>query len=358
MKLNLPRWFYIILVILGVALILIPVILTLPSFSGISFDDGDGVIGAVVGGTTAPVLGFFGVALTFLAFWVQYQANQQLRKDVTHDRFETRFYEMLRLHRDNVYEMELEGAKGRQVFRVMYEELRFIYDAINELYDYWHQERNRPTVMPTKERVMKMAYHIFFRGIDNFPIDKDEMVFGVAVRHINNKLEIYEKPDDGLNQLWKHDLVNGEEIIWSKEYRPFKSHSSILGHYFRHLYQLVRFILEQKFDDNTNIDKKIKKSYLKTVRAQLSDDEQALIYFNSFWGPGKLWWGDKSLPFVNKEGQPPSYFLDWGIIKNLPGYLVFDEELKPSKIFQEKMLKRGVPANELKRRIENVLDYR
>jgi len=66
-------------------------------------------------------------------------------------------------------------------------------------------------------------------------------------------------------------------------YVPFEGHQSRLGHYYRHLYQMVGYVDQQTID----IDKY---EYVKTIRAQLSTHEEALLLINSLTPVGKDWW--------------------------------------------------------------------
>src|SRR5690606_7564523 len=80
-----------------------------------------GSLGDALGGTTAPILASLAIVVTFLAFWIQYEANQEIRKDIRFDRFENKFYELLRLHQNNVETMEIANRfHGRKVFVKMY----------------------------------------------------------------------------------------------------------------------------------------------------------------------------------------------------------------------------------------------
>jgi len=67
------------------------------------------------------------------------------------------------------------------------------------------------------------------------------------------------------------------------DYTPFEGHQSRLGHYYRHLYQMTRYVDEQSIDIN-------KYEYVKTIRAQLSTHEQALLLLNSLTPVGQDWW--------------------------------------------------------------------
>ncbi|MDZ7646712.1 MAG: hypothetical protein U5K54_05745 [Cytophagales bacterium] len=87
-----------------------------------------GAAGDSINGLSAPILALMVVIVTFLAFWVQFEANQQIRKDIKLDRFETKFYELLRLHQHNVGDIDIDSKfNGRKAFVRMYYEIRFIY---------------------------------------------------------------------------------------------------------------------------------------------------------------------------------------------------------------------------------------
>ena len=87
------------------------------------------------------------------------------------------------------------------------------------------------------------------------------------------------------------------------KYIPFSGHNSRLGHYFRHLYQTVKYVVEQ---DNEVI--KDKYGYIKIIRAQLSNYEQVLLYYNAISVFGKPWLDE-------------GYLKDWRMIKNIPLYV-------------------------------------
>ncbi len=61
---------------------------------------------------------------------------------------------------------------------------------------------------------------------------------------------------------------------------------SILSHYIRNLYQIVKFIEEQ---DEKVISYEEKFQYASTLRSQLSNHEQLLLYYNSLSVLGKPW---------------------------------------------------------------------
>src|SRR5689334_2180187 len=104
---------------------------TTRSFRNIDFNK-TGPIGDTIGGIMGPFIAIAAAILTFLAFWVQYQANIQQREQFLlsltkqkeessaqekiwrTERFENRFYELLKLHRANVDEMNIANKlRGR-----------------------------------------------------------------------------------------------------------------------------------------------------------------------------------------------------------------------------------------------------
>jgi hypothetical protein len=68
-------------------------------------------------------------------------------------------------------------------------------------------------------------------------------------------------------------------------YKPFEGHQSRLGHYYRHLYQMVSYVNRQSNELGIKKDE-----HIKTIRAQLSTHEQALLLINSLTPIGRNWW--------------------------------------------------------------------
>lgn len=59
----------------------------------------------------------------------------------------------------------------------------------------------------------------------------------------------------------------------------YKEKQAVIGHYFRNLYNIVRFVDESQVED--------KKLYIRLVRAQLSVFELSLLFYNCLSPPGK-----------------------------------------------------------------------
>ena len=247
-----------------------------------------GAIGDTLGGTTGPIIGITAAALTFFAFWVQYIANQQQQEDLKVERFENKFYEMLRLHRDNVEQININNnVSGRKTFSRLFNELRFIY-----FYCFHYIKKLQPNYTISDDKIYNISYLIFFYGVGqvstkliNDILDEEtKPIFNKLVGCIESTQQLYRKGHKNLTL--KVESNKGIDIRFYYDYIPFQGHLGNLGHYMRHLYQLVMFI--EKVPMVKDHDK-LKKDYITIVRSQLSDYEQALLYYNALSILGKPW---------------------------------------------------------------------
>lgn len=118
-----------------------------------------------------------------------------------------------------------------------------------------------------------------------------------------------------------------EEIVWNytnKFIKYYGGHQYRLGHYFRHFYQAVNFVDEQR-----GLSYKKKYRYVKTLRAQLSTYEQALLFLNSLSSIGNIWelipnYKPSWIPRVNSRRKKNKQLITkYNLIKNLPGETLY-----------------------------------
>ena len=106
--------------------------------------------------------------------------------------------------------------------------------------------------------------------------------------------------------------------------------SSHLGHYFRHLMMMVKYV-----DSNYLINENKRYEYVKMIRAQMFDYEQVLLYYNSISLLGKQWIYRAS--DYDDEGKfVYSLLIKYRLIKNIPhffNYFYFD----PRVYFKEEL---------------------
>lgn len=256
-----------------------------------------GEIGDTIGGLMSPFINLAAVIVTGLAFYMQYRANKlqvqifndqikQTEIQFKHEQlyqeklnkmqqFESQFFEMLRLHKANVDELNITSVVNgkqvakRQAFVTMADEFRTFLSYIN--YDHL------PFIQEYKH-----AYDIFFWGWSSDYIDIDS-----------------------LSHSWAGIIDGPNETDYAHriDFREYKGYSSSLGHYFRHLFLMVKFVA---YNDAIT-DYEIKMKYLKILRAQLSNHEQILLFYN-WLSPdyGGAW-----------ENEEHRFFTEYKIIHNL-----------------------------------------
>lgn len=256
-----------------------------------------GQIGDTIGGLMSPFINLSAVIVTGLAFYMQYRANklqvdiftdqikqtekqfkkEQLYKEKQNriQQFESQFFEMLRLHKENVDELTITSVVNekqvskRQAFVTMADEFKTFLSYINfDHLPFIHE--------------YKHAYDIFFWGWNRDYIDIDSLSHSWS--------GIIEGPNDA---DYSHRI----------DFREYKGYSSSLGHYFRHLFLMVKFVAYS--DAITDYNSKMK--YLKILRAQLSNHEQILLFYN--WlstDYGGAW-----------ENEENRFFTEYKIIHNL-----------------------------------------
>ncbi len=325
-KRTFDRQFWIIF-ILFIAFLLItlsfPYLFSHNYWFNINFSD-TGQIGDTIGGILSPFIAILAAILTFLAFWVQFKANEQQKTDLKIERFENKFYELLRLHKSNINEIELnETIKGREAFIDMFYELQTAYEVCNYYYDDLKKDFS-------KKEIMNLSYNIFFFGIGenseksyyNKLNDNEKIVFEKVIHSLDLLQITYIESNKNIKVHQNNNTIpiidtDGKEIC-KKEFRhlPFNGHSSKLGHYYRHLFQTINFITKQKL-----LSEKEKYEYVKTLRSQLSNFEQLMIYYNSV-----SWFEDAWKEFIVK----------YKILKNLPVPMA-DFYISPTELYQEEI---------------------
>jgi len=302
-----------------------------------------GPIGDTFGGILGPFVALLAAIITFFAFWVQYKANEQQRKDIALERFESRYYEMLRLHRANVEEMNIaDKVKGRKCFIHMFYELEFCYKSVEKAYNNASNE-DKANFKYKEINLMSFSYKIFFYGTGVHSEKHFIEYLSAAELHLYKTLKdgIFKEVQGGylttmqgqnVPRYHSHPISgNADSKSHSVEfyYYPLDGHINRLGHYYRLLFQTVSYITSNK-----NLTSEEKYNYIKTLRAQLSNFEQLLLYYNA------LAWFDEEWRL---------FFTEYRFIKNLPLPLA-DFHERPEKHFEKEigeLRKRGIEMFEL-----------
>lgn len=333
------RVIFITTLLLMVSFLSLPYFFTTRSWFNIDFSK-TGNIGDTIGGITAPFIAIVASILTFLAFWIQYKANEQQKIDLKIERFENKFYNLIDIHRSNVNDLSIGvSTKGRKAFVSLFNELKFTFLCVTNCYNKLYKPKH-PDFVIDESNLYNISYLIFFFGVGP---NSNKVVIDL----------IGENYEDFFNQLVK--FIEDKKKEWDNKktvilpfkdtffelkikYKPCGGHSSKLSHYVRNLFQIVKFLHEQ---DEKIIPYERKFEYARTLRSQLSTYEQLLIYYNSLSIMGSPWIDEKLIE-------------DYCIIKSIP-IPIADFYIKPQEKFKNEKNEKGhflFEWNEIKERVK------
>ena len=309
-------------------ILLLPYFLTRPNFLGFDFSE-TGPIGDTIGGIIGPFIAIIAAVLTFLAFWVQYQANEQLRKDIRIDRLENRILEMINLHKQNLNELSITNysgktKSGRSIFPYMFYEFKRIYLTL------YKNEKSENDNFTVRKKQLDISYTIFFIGICN---EMKEHLIGKLKKNLDDEeitavIELLEQIQSG-DFTHAMDLPGYDFYKEKFEYQQINGYANSLGNYYRHLFQMVKYIDEYPADILSNTEKY---NYVKTIRAQLSDYEQLLLFYSALSSYGEAWL---------KNG----YLIKYKLIKNMP-FPLADFGITPKEIFNKELAEAETKGEE------------
>ena len=279
--------------------ILIHLVLLASDYHGDHIDaDKAAKFGSFIGGYFGTILLIFSVALIGATY-----RNQKATNEIT--TFDSRFFELLGFHRENVSEIGIgSDMTGRRVFVSLIREFRDVLQIVNDkcvslALNYKSEER------------IDLAYLAFYYGVG----PNSTRMLKAAVAHHEKKLteavitqmecnwEEHRKLSQKINdsavpEKEREQLKLERNRISRISYRPFDGHQSRLGHYYRHLFNLIKYV-DKHAPTGANIE------YADMVRAQLTNHEQALLCLNSLSNVGRTW---RSLKYLET----------YSLIKNIP----------------------------------------
>lgn len=262
-----------------------------------------GQIGDTIGGTTGPFIALLAGFITFIAFWAQFKANVQVQQQFKIQQFESQYFEMIRLHKENISEMKITGysylrsttrntcdtfsetitetqiervVEGRKTFVSMVKELNACMSFCKQI--------GNPLNVPN-EVILEVSYKFFFFGSFSSLVQKKGYETFIKECRLNLKKIRNEHKETfgGKNEF----LLGSDKIDLHIKYAPFTGHESRLAHYYRHLFSTVKFVVKKEKENLFNYSQS--REYLKILRAQMSNDEQILLYHNYISGIGEDW---------------------------------------------------------------------
>jgi hypothetical protein len=194
------------------------------------------------------------------------------------------FYRMLEFHNDMVNQLSVahinttkpERSNGRRAFVVFKLQIHHLLGLIKDLNTGEKWDLNQ-------DQILRIVYMIFYYGIDGQWIEflqdkiKENIDFNIILNQVSKKEE-----DENL--------------------KLGRTNQTSLSAYFRNMYNLIKLV-----DNDKYLSKQEKKSLITIYRAQLSNPELYVLFFNLRSDFGKKW---------NDKGYVETYEL----LKNIPKY--------------------------------------
>ncbi|WP_173468097.1 putative phage abortive infection protein [Fibrobacter succinogenes] len=351
------------LLFLVIAFYALSVASTFSDFSS-EFYQASANISATLYNSMSPFIAIVAALLTFMAFWMQYNANQEMlknydeqKKNSERQEIEHQFYEMLRIHKENVKELKwdqwsvsessnpnfisenesfLEGKfyfnnkyafkqiTGRKVFFYHEFEYCFIEYCLREAFDIVRKTEGLNYNIERLEDyvgIVKISYSVFYEGQSYIKtLFKGYTLF---FKRCDNNLDEIEKEYDAnkridfgrfkipqnLNTKNDHVYLYFYFLLWryKKNFSSFSSKSNMdrlllgsdlcNGHIYdlNHYYRHLYQMVKIIANYNNEIVKKDeKRKYLRMLRAQLTGKEQLMLFYNWLAGYGCDWENNKN----------------------------------------------------------------
>lgn len=282
-----------------------------------------------IGDFIAGVLGTaFSFAATLLVVVTLLEQNRQNQRNL----FVQSYYEMLHVHSDNVRQMTLHVSpnvvyRGREVFSQLIKNYNTIYDTVErciqhiingglrgqslekEKIDYLSDSIKR------EKLTMRLAYGYFFYGSESYKLqscneDAIEKTIEESVLSIGRTNQFY---------------TEGCHVV--------------LGHYFRHMFQMIQYVINATF-----LSEEERYIFAKQLRAQMDDEEQLLLYYDAMADCGKAWLNNSARNGDVKKISQMCPLTRFRMIKNIPASTIIkglDPKIQFAKeieIFKKKNL--------------------
>lgn len=314
-------------IIVGIAIIIVSILILALLFDGFTFWKGStdyvitSYIGAFVGGTLGSLFALLNAYLLYKTLGTQSKFNKQTTQNYTKESFISRYYELLHIHDEIVNQFCIGKDEGRQVFKVLFDEFRLIFECV-EKYLSEITQWNPASLSDGSEE--KKIYK-FVKSIDirDYNYEKFKIVYSYGYFFYGcmnfSMCEGIEEPEELLN----HHLAHNVKCKLDKKI-PDDGRNYLLGHYFRQLYMCVRYI-----DDTELLSESEKYALVKMLRTQMSDYEQILLYYNSLSPMGYVW----QKPLGETIPSQMSLLCKYRMIKNVPHFFYY-VGISPAEYFK------------------------
>lgn len=337
---SFPTGLWLLMLIVFLAILGLPALLIRPGL--LDFTE-TGQIGDTIGGIMGPFIAIVAAFLTFFAFWAQFLANNELINENRRNHFENRFYKMLDIHLESVANLNTRFAEEKDkpvnsCFQSWCEEIMNMY---NTLYIEGDLGGFVDLVKKKYKNDPDMTEYVdFLTHIQESRDEYERVFFEITYSYFFSKeFSTLKHGDNKQTQYTIQFATTFSTYLIEKNILKLDGNAKneILGRYYRHLFQIVRYVDEQP--DNLYEDKDWKSGVLSILRSQMSDYEQLLLYYNAQSSLGHAW-------------DEKHYIEKYRLIKNIPfsdifacaglaPFVKYQETIKAVEAKGEKFFERG-----------------
>jgi len=268
--------------------------------------DVTGQVGDFIGGVIGTILNFISVLLVYRTFAEQIKATEK-------QNFEDHYFQMLEFHNKNLDEIEFDASgipafgktyTGHSAFELFLTQLTNCLDESRQFIEDYAE--NKQLYLDRKDgdtmdACLDITYNTVFYGVES-----------VGKNILKNKLKL----------KYSNDFVEAYvEFISTRPQGYYYGFYATMNHYFRQLFHLIRYV-----NENARLSYAEKYAYVKALRTNFSDYEQAVLFLNSMSSTGENW---ERQPVLNESlrGYEECDFqliTKYNLIKNIPLGLIRD----------------------------------
>lgn len=232
--------------------------------------------------------GFVGTIFSILSVFLLIYTILRQNRDNQKSALEANFFRMIDYHNLNVNQLKIphldktrkaDVSDGRRAFVQFKIQIHRLFEIVRKI-------REEKKYKLTEEQVADIVYMVFFYGIDGSWVSFIEDKFN---RYSPIHTELAKEIQDKINQ--------------NPNLKLDRTNQTNLSTYFRNMYNAIKLVDNSKFLKNVE-----KKELIKIYRAQLSNPELYVLFFNVLSRFGRKW-------------KEKGYITRYQLLKNIPrGY--------------------------------------
>jgi hypothetical protein len=278
-----PKGRALLLLVVGLLIICVVPLISVQHYGWFDYTS-TGEIGDTIGGTTSPFLSLLGAILVYLSFQEQYNANVSQRTALNVEQFESKYFELIRLHRENLKTMEINGDLGIRFFQKLSKDLESSLD----------KSIAKNSGVFSHEELITICFYILYYGNE------------ISTRAALRKRLFATGTNDRDSEFRTVYTEISSQVDNNGKFKFEGQYSVLLDNYFSMLSLLLKFSNRhtcQSNDEETELPNK--EFYIDTIAAQFSVFEAKILFFYVVSG------------FGNKVQMPIDVINKFGLMNEL-----------------------------------------